>query len=102
MTANSHVYTWLRCSDVLPLRGEQQATRSLNLPECALVKRVNGQAEVDASQWSEEKEQVGRACRELEHALAANLTKSSLRKASDAISTIAKMLSGTEASSNKK
>lgn len=28
MTANSHVYTWLRCSDVLPLRGEQQATRS--------------------------------------------------------------------------
>ena len=76
--------------------------KALNLPECALVKRVNGQAEVDASQWSEEKEQVGRACRELEHALAANLTKSNLRKASDAISTIAKMLSGTEASSNKK
>ena len=76
--------------------------KALNLPECALVKRVNGQAEVDASQWSEEKEQVGRACRELEHALAANLTKSNLRKASDAISTIAKMLNGTEAFSNKK
>lgn len=28
--------------------------KALNLPECALVKRVNGQAEVDASQWSEE------------------------------------------------
>lgn len=76
--------------------------KALNLPECTLVKRVNGQAEVDASQGSEEKEQVGRACRELEHALAANLTKSNLRKASDAISTIAKMLNGTEAFSNKK
>ena len=58
--------------------------KALNLPECALVKRVNGQAEVDASQWSEEKEQVGRACRELEHALAANLTKSNLLKEQNA------------------
>lgn len=62
--------------------------KALNLPECSLVKRVNGQAEADVSQGSEEKEQVGRACRELELALAANLTKSNLRKASDAISTI--------------
>lgn len=75
--------------------------KALNLPECSLVRRVNGQAEEDVSQGAEEKEQVGRACRELEHALAANLTKSNLRKASDAISTIAKMLNDTEASSNK-
>lgn len=74
--------------------------KALNLPECSLVRRVNGQAEEDVSQGS--KEQVGRACRELERALAANLTKSNLRKASDAISTIAKMLNDTEASSNKK
>ena len=76
--------------------------KALNLPECSLVKRVNGQAEADISQGSEEKEQVGRACRELELALAANLTKSNLRKASDAISTIAKMLNDTEMFSNKK
>lgn len=76
--------------------------KALNLPECSLVKRVNGQAEADVSQDSEEKEQVGRACRELELALAANLTKSNLRKASDAISTIAKMLNDTEMFSNKK
>ena len=76
--------------------------KALNLPECSLVKRVNGQAETDVSQESEEKEQVGRACRELELALAANLTKSNLRKASDAISTIAKMLNDTEMFSNKK
>ena len=76
--------------------------KALNLPECSLVKRVNGQAEADVSQGSEEKEQVGRACRELELALAANLTKSNLRKASDAISTIAKMLNDTEMFSNKK
>ena len=75
--------------------------KALNLPECSLVRRVKGQAEEDISQGSEEKEQVGRACRELELALAANLTKSNLRKASDAISTIAKMLNDTEASSNK-
>ena len=67
-----------------------------------VLKRVNGQAEADVSQESEEKEQVGRACRELEYALAANLTKSNLRKASDAISTIAKMLNNTEMFSNKK
>lgn len=48
------------------------------------------------------REQVGRACRELELALAANLTKSNLRKASNAISTIAKMLNDTEMFSNKK
>lgn len=76
--------------------------KALNLPECSLVKRVNGQVEADVSQESEEKEQVGRACRELELALAANLTKSNLRKASDAISTIAKMLNDTEMFSNKK
>ena len=76
--------------------------KALNLPECSLVKRVNGQAEADVSQGSEEKEQVGRACRELEHALAANLTKSNLRKASDAISTIAKMLNDTEPVSDEK
>ena len=76
--------------------------KALNLPECSLVKRVNGQAKADVSQESEEKEQVGRACRELELALAANLTKSNLRKASDAISTIAKMLNDTEMFSNKK
>ena len=76
--------------------------KALNLPECSLVKRVNGQAETDVSQESEEKEQVGRACRELELALAANLTKSNLRKASDAISTIAKMLNDTEMFLNKK
>ena len=76
--------------------------KALNLPECSLVKRVNGQAKADVSQDSEEKEQVGRACRELELALAANLTKSNLRKASDAISTIAKMLNDTEMFSNKK
>lgn len=76
--------------------------KALNLPKCSLVKRVNGQAEADVSQESEEKEQVGRACRELELALAANLTKSNLRKASDAISTIAKMLNDTEMFSNKK
>lgn len=76
--------------------------KALNLPECSLIKRVNGQAEADVSQKSEEKEQVGRACRELELALAANLTKSNLRKASDAISTIAKMLNDTEMFSNKK
>lgn len=76
--------------------------KALNLPECSLVKRVNGQAEADVSQESEEKKQVGRACRELELALAANLTKSNLRKASDAISTIAKMLNDTEMFSNKK
>lgn len=76
--------------------------KALNLPECSLVKRVNGQAEADVSQDSEEKEQVGRACRELELALAANLTKSNLRKASDAIRTIAKMLNDTEMFSNKK
>ena len=76
--------------------------KALNLPECSLVKRVNGQAEADVSQGSEEKEQVGRACRELELALAANLTKSNLRKASDAISTIAKMLNDTEMFLNKK
>lgn len=75
--------------------------KDLNLPECSLVKRVNGQAEADVSQESEEKQQVGRACRELELALAANLTKSNLRKASDAISTIAKMLNDTEMFSNK-
>lgn len=76
--------------------------KALNLPECSLVKRVNGQAEVDVLQRAEEKEQVGRACRELEHALAANLTKSNLRKASDAISTIAKMLNDTEPVSDEK
>lgn len=76
--------------------------KALNLPECSLVRRVKGQAEADVSQGSEEKEQVGRACRELEYALAANLTKSNLRKASDAISTIAKMLNDTEMFSNKK
>ena len=76
--------------------------KALNLPECSLVRRVKGQAEEDISQGSEEKEQVGRACRELELALAANLTKSNLRKASDAISTIAKMLNDTEMFSNKK
>ena len=76
--------------------------KALNLPECSLVRRVKGQAEEDISQGSEEKEQVRRACRELELALAANLTKSNLRKASDAISTIAKMLNDTEMSSNKK
>lgn len=76
--------------------------KALNLPECSLVKRVNGQAKADVSQDSEEKEQVGRACRELELALVANLTKSNLRKASDAISTIAKMLNDTEMFSNKK
>ena len=76
--------------------------KALNLPECSLVRRVKGQAEEDISQGSEEMEQVGRACRELELALAANLTKSNLRKASDAISTIAKMLNDTEMSSNKK
>ena len=76
--------------------------KALNLPECSLVKRVNGQAETDVSQESEEKEQVGRACRELELALAANLTKSNLRKARDAISTIAKMLNDTEMFLNKK
>lgn len=76
--------------------------KALNLPECSLVRRVKGQAEADVSQGSEEKEQVGRACRELELALAANLTKSNLRKASDAISTIAKMLNDTEMFSNKK
>ena len=76
--------------------------KALNLPECSLVRRVKGEAEEDISQGSEEKEQVGRACRELELALAANLTKSNLRKASDAISTIAKMLNDTEMSSNKK
>lgn len=76
--------------------------KALNLPECSLVKRVNGQAEADVSQESEEKEQVGRACRELELAVAANLTKSNLRKASNAISTIAKMLNDTEMFSNKK
>lgn len=76
--------------------------KALNLPECSLVRRVKGQAEEDISQGAEEKEQVGRACRELEHALAANLTKSNLRKASDAISTIAKMLNDTETFSNKK
>ena len=76
--------------------------KALNLPECSLVKRVNGQAEEDVSRGSEEKEQVGRACRELEHALAANLTKSNLRKASDAISTIAKMLNDAEPASDEK
>ena len=76
--------------------------KALNLPECSLVRRVTGQAEEAVSQGSEEKEQVGRACRELELALAANLTKSNLRKASDAISTIAKMLNDTEMFSNKK
>ena len=76
--------------------------KALNLPEFSLVKRVNGQAKADVSQESEEKEQVGRACRELELALAANLTKSNLRKASDAISTIAKMLNDTEMFLNKK
>lgn len=76
--------------------------KALNLPECSLVRRVKRQAEEDISQGSEEKEQVGRACRELEYALAANLTKSNLRKASDAISTIAKMLNDTEMFSNKK
>jgi DNA-binding helix-turn-helix protein len=76
--------------------------KALNLPECSLVKRVNGQAEADVSQESEEKQQVGRACRELELALVANLTKSNLRKASDAISTIAKMLNDTEMFSKKK
>ena len=55
--------------------------KALNLPECSLVKRLNGQAEADVSQGSGEKEQVGRACRELELALAANLAKSNLRKA---------------------
>ena len=76
--------------------------KALNLPECSLIKRVNGQAEADVSQGSEEKEQVGRACRELELALAANLTKSNLRKASDAISTIAKMLNDAEPASDEK
>lgn len=76
--------------------------KALNLPECSLVKRLNGQTEANVSQGSEEKEQVGRACRELGLALAANLTKSNLRKASDAISTIAKMLNDTEMFSNKK
>lgn len=76
--------------------------KALNLPECSLVRRVKGQAEEDVSRGSEEKEQVGRACRELEHALAANLTKSNLRKASDAISTIAKMLNDAEPASDEK
>lgn len=76
--------------------------KALNLPECSLVRRVKGQVEEDVSQESKEKEQVGRACRELELALAANLTKSNLRKASEAISTIAKMLNDTEMPSNKK
>lgn len=76
--------------------------KALNLPECSLIKRVNGQAEVDVSRGSEEKEQVGRACRELEYALTANLTKSNLRKASDAISTIAKMLNDAEPASDEK
>ena len=76
--------------------------KALNLPECSLIKRVNGQAEVDVSRGSAEKEQVGRACRELEHALTANLTKSNLRKASDAISTIAKMLNDAEPASDEK
>lgn len=51
---------------------------------------------------SEEKEMVGRACRELEHALAANLTTPNLLKASDAISTIAEVLNSNEQRLNEK
>lgn len=70
--------------------------KALNLPECSLVKRVKAKSEISVSENSEEKEQVGRACRELERALAENLTKSNMQKASDAISTIAKMLNDKE------
>ena len=45
---------------------------------------------------------VGRACRELEHALAANLTTPNLLKASDAISTIAEVLNSNEQRLNEK
>lgn len=74
--------------------------KALNLPECSLVKRVKAKSEISVSENSEEKEQVERACRELERALAENLTKSNMQKASDAISTIAKMLNDKETHSD--
>ena len=101
-TTREHVGRLERGKCVPSVQTLYDLEKALNLPECSLVKRVNGQAEAGGSQGKEEKEQVGRACRELELALAANLTKSNLRKASDAISTIAKMLNDTEMFSNKK
>lgn len=76
--------------------------RALHLPELTLVKKLKAKAGTEATYASEEKEMVGRACRELEHALAANLTKPNLLKASDAISTIAEVLSSNEQRLNEK
>lgn len=75
--------------------------RALHLPELSLVKKLKEKAGTEAICNSEEKEMVGRACRELEYALAANLTKSNLLKASNAISTIAEVLNGNEQHSNE-
>ena len=70
--------------------------KALHLPELALVRKVKDKTGTEVVHGSEEKELVGRACRELEHALAENLTKTNLLKASDAISTIVEVLNGNE------
>lgn len=70
--------------------------RALHLPELSLIRKLKAKAETEVVHGLEEKEVVGRACLKLEHALTANLTKSNLLKASDAISTIAEVLNNNE------
>lgn len=76
--------------------------KALHLPELSLVRKLKAKAEPETVYDSDEKELVGRACRELEYALAANLTKPNLLKASDAISTIAEVLNSNEQRLNGK
>lgn len=77
--------------------------RALYLQELTLVRKLKAKAGMEVVYYdSEEKEMVGRACRELEHALAANLTTPNLLKASDAISTIAEVLNSNEQRLNEK
>ena len=69
--------------------------KALHLPPMSLMKmKLNpaGQPLPD----SEEEKCVGRACRELEYALVANLTKPDMLKASDVISTISDLLNHDE------
>ena len=67
--------------------------KALNLPECSLVKRVNGQAKVDVSQGAEEKEQV-----ELRNATAAETEFQMIKKAVELKAVFKKVNFSTEAS----
>ena len=66
------------------------------------MRKIKDKTGTEVVHDSEEKELVGRACRELERALAENLTRTNLLKASDAISTIAEVLNGNELNLSEK